>query len=75
MFAKTEGERITNQIRAIEGQMQNIDEEIQKKKLKEENLMQEIDLIDEEIDQTISNLKNLQADTNEKVNNIDSQIE
>ena len=55
--------------------MQNIDEEIQKKKLKEENLMQEIDLIDEEIDQTISNLKNLQADTNEKVNNIDSQIE
>ena len=39
--------------------MQNIDEEIQKKKLKEENLMQEIDSIDEEIDQTISNLKNL----------------
>ena len=59
----------------IEEQIENIDEELHQKKLKEEKLSQEVDQIDDEIDQTISDLKGLQTDTNDKVNEIENKIE
>ena len=74
-YAKTDGQNLTSQIKHLQAELKNVVENIQQKEYNADSISQEINSIDNEIRQTISDLEKLQAITNDQVNGIDREID